>query len=84
MKHAGETALDNLETLLNRLREIDALNEKKRGIFYRKSKAFIHFHEDPAGLFADVRLGGSWQRLPVNTAAEKRHLLALVSEEVAA
>ena len=34
---------------------MESLNEKKPGIFYRKSRAFLHFHEDPIGLFADVR-----------------------------
>ena len=24
-------------------------------MFYRRSAAFLHFHEDPAGLFADIR-----------------------------
>jgi hypothetical protein len=34
----------------------------------------LHFHEDPAGFFADARLGPAWTRLPVNTAAERRRL----------
>lgn len=55
MKHAGEAALDDLEALLVRVRALPGLSEKKRGIFYRKSRAFLHFHEDPKGLFADVR-----------------------------
>ncbi|CAN5903905.1 hypothetical protein BH11PSE1_BH11PSE1_33500 [soil metagenome] len=55
MKHAGEVALDQLETLLVRVRALPGLTEKKRGVFYRKSRAFLHFHEDPKGLFGDVR-----------------------------
>jgi hypothetical protein len=55
MKHAGAPALDELEGLLVRLRALPGLVERSRGIFYRKSRAFLHFHEDPAGLFADVR-----------------------------
>ncbi|MFZ3007564.1 MAG: hypothetical protein WA047_15460 [Phenylobacterium sp.] len=55
MKHAGEIALDQLEPLLARVRALPGLTEKKRGVFYRKSRAFLHFHEDPAGLFGDVR-----------------------------
>ncbi len=55
MKHASPGALDRLGDLLAALRAIDGLNEKRPGIFYRKSRAFLHFHEDPAGLFADIR-----------------------------
>ncbi len=55
MKHAGEQALDQLEPLLKELRVLPGMVEKKRGVFYRKSKAFLHFHEDPKGLFADLR-----------------------------
>ncbi|OYU70338.1 MAG: hypothetical protein CFE28_10275 [Alphaproteobacteria bacterium PA2] len=55
MKHAGPAALEHLAGLLAELRKLEALNEKKPGIFYRKSRAFLHFHEDPTGLFADVR-----------------------------
>jgi hypothetical protein len=75
MKHASDTTLHRLDDLLDQLRLIAGLKERKRGIFYRGSSAFLHFHEDPAGLFADVRLGREWQRLPVNTAAEKGRLL---------
>lgn len=55
MKHAGEIALDQLEPLLARVRALPGLIEKTRGVFYRKSRAFLHFHEDPKGLFGDVR-----------------------------
>jgi hypothetical protein len=55
VKHAGPAALARLSGLLAVLRDIGDLNEKRPGIFYRKSRAFLHFHEDPAGLFADVR-----------------------------
>jgi hypothetical protein len=55
MKHAGSAALDALEPLLTRLRAITPLKEKARGVFYLKSRAFLHFHEDPSGLWADIR-----------------------------
>ena len=35
--------------------------EKKRGVFYFKSRAFLHFHEDPKGMFADIREAGGRQ-----------------------
>jgi hypothetical protein len=55
MKHASPATLDALEDLLEALRAIPALTERVRGVFYRKGRAFLHFHEDPKGLFADVR-----------------------------
>ena len=56
--------------------------EKKRGVFYRRSRAFLHFHEDPAGLFADVRLVDDFERHRVSTAAEQAELLAAVHDVV--
>lgn len=79
MKHATSTALDQLEALLVELRGQPGLTEKSRGVFYRKSRAFLHFHEDPAGLFADVRLGDDFQRLPLNSSAQRADFLALAS-----
>jgi hypothetical protein len=79
VKHIGPEGLDKLEGLLEALRRQDGLKEKKRGVFYRKSRAFLHFHEDPAGLFADVRLSGpDFDRLPVNSRAEWKSLLAKI------
>ena len=61
---------------------IDGVTERKRGIFYRKSQAMLHFHEDPAGFFADLRLPHGWTRLPVNTAAERRRLLSTLKSAI--
>ena len=39
----------------------------------------MHFHEDPAGLFADVRLGpGDFTRMRVSTKAEQRSFMTAV------
>jgi len=76
MKHAGKDALDALEALLLQIRRHDDLTEKKRGIFYRNSAAFLHFHEDPKGLFADLRVGSVWKRFRVSTKTECKALLA--------
>jgi hypothetical protein len=78
VKHAGKAALDQLESLLIELRNVEGLVEKKRGIFYRKSAAFLHFHEDPSGLYADLRLGGNFDRYPVETGSERSTLLELI------
>ena len=77
MKHAGAAALDQLEPLLAEIRTIAGLKEKSRGVFYRNSRAFLHFHEDPSGLFADVRTadGSDFERLKVDDAAGARSLV---------
>ena len=54
MRHARDQDLDRVEDLLVQLRTLPGLVEKKRGVFYRKSRAFLHFHEDPKGMFADI------------------------------
>lgn len=55
MKHASPATLDLLAGLLEELRALPGLTERQRGVFYRRGRAFLHFHEDPAGLFADIR-----------------------------
>lgn len=54
MRHARDQDLDRIEPLLVAVRTLPGLVEKKRGIFYRKSRGFLHFHEDPKGMFADI------------------------------
>ena len=77
MKHAGAAALDALEPVLTQIRALEGLKEKSRGAFYRKSKGFLHFHEDPAGMFADLKKGDDFVRMPINTRAE---IAALIRE----
>jgi hypothetical protein len=79
MKHAGTVALDSIAVLLSEVGSRAELTEKKPGIFYCKSKAFLHFHEDPAGLFADLKTARGFERLPVNTPEEHEELLARIA-----
>ena len=80
MKHAGPEALDHLADLLEELRGLPGLREKNRGTFYRGSRAFLHFHEDPTGLFADVRIDSDFERLRVSDAREQKQLLGRVRD----
>jgi len=82
MKHAGGAALAELPELLDHIRIRDGLKERKLGIFYRKSKSFLHFHEDPAGLFADLSTGADFVRYPVNTRQEWNLLLAAIDRAI--
>ena len=83
MKHAGAKALQGLSDLLDQIRQRQGLKEKKLGIFYRKSKSFLHFHEDPAGIFADLTAGDTFDRYPVNSAKDRRALLAAIDRTLA-
>ena len=80
MRHARDDALDILEPVLVQLREFRELTERSRGTFYKRSQAFLHFHEDPAGVFADVRLspGDAFTRMRVSTKAEQRTFMTAV------
>jgi hypothetical protein len=80
VRHARAQALDELEPFLDRLRAVPGLVEKSRGVFYVRSKAFLHFHEDPSGLHADVRLGSDFSRFRVETAEERDELLTRIQE----
>ena len=83
MKHASVAALNSLSELLEQIRAKEGIKEKSLGIFYRKSKAFLHFHEDPAGLFADLRVGADFDRYPVNTKREWKELLRAMDRALA-
>jgi hypothetical protein len=84
MKHAGRDALEALGDLLVNLRARTGLVEKRPGIFYVKGRAFLHFHEDRAGLFADLRQDGDWQRFPVNSSDERAELLEIIDRSARA
>jgi hypothetical protein len=80
MKHAGEAALDRLEPLLRELRGMPSLREKTRGTFSRGGRAFVHFHDDAAGLFADVRFHEEFERFDVTRAADQRRFARSIRE----
>jgi hypothetical protein len=83
MKHAGSEALDRLEPLLAQIRLLPKLKERKRGLFYLRGRSLLHFHEDPAGLFADLAWGGQDIRLRVSDPEEQRRLLEAVEAALA-
>ena len=80
MRLARKEALDELEPFLERLRAVPGLVERKRGVFYVRSRAFLHFHEDPSGMHADVRLGPEFTRVRAETAEEQDALVARIEE----
>ena len=81
MRHARAEDLEPLEPLLDELRGIDGLTERSPGTFYLGSQAFLHFHADAAGLFADLKVDGEFVRSRVSTVRERRTFLAAVRRE---
>jgi hypothetical protein len=81
VKHAGAAVLDQLEPLLARIRAAGALREKSRGVFYLKSRAYLHFHEDPAGVFVDIRAadGKDFDRMKLDQAVETEVLARIAA-----
>jgi hypothetical protein len=83
MKHANQDTLAQLSPLLERIRSrVPPLKERGPGKFYLKSVAFLHFHDDPAGIFADLKVNGDWERHPVNTEEEYAILLAAIDQQI--
>ena len=84
MRHAGAETFEELDGLLVELRKIPGLTERKTGIFYRRSRAFLHFHSDLAGPYADVRLidDEDFVRFRVRTPTERKRLLSRIRAEV--
>lgn len=64
MRHASAKTLKRIAPVLRQLRKSD-LKENGLGKFYKSSQAFLHFHEDESGIYADVKRKGKWQRMKV-------------------
>jgi hypothetical protein len=82
MKHATSAALGTILQLLDQIRTREGLKEKKLGVFYWKSKSLLHFHEDPAGMFADLNIGSQFQRFSANSPPEWKILLAAIDRAI--
>ncbi|HTK17599.1 MAG TPA: hypothetical protein VL769_14490 [Acidimicrobiia bacterium] len=79
MRHARDEDLDRIEPMLAQLRAIDGLTEKSRGVFYRRSRACLHFHADGDDTYADVRFSGDeFERVRSTTKAEQESLVTRV------
>ena len=84
MRHARDQDLDRLDDLLVQLRTLPGLIEKKRGVFYRRGRAFLHFHEDPKGLFADIiGTDGKFERMDVTQSAGRAELIRAAGRRLA-
>ena len=67
--------MQQLSNLLDQIRQRQGLKEKKLGIFYRKSKSFLHFHDDPAGTFADLTVSETFENAAASHKCQTKNLL---------
>jgi hypothetical protein len=82
VKHAGPATFARIEPLLEALRARAALREARPGVFTLKSRAFLHFHDDPSGVYADVRLTDAFVRMRVSDASEQSDLLERIDDRL--
>jgi hypothetical protein len=75
MRHARPEDLAPISDLLGELRALPGLTEKSPGAFYRKGKAFLHFHEHGGELFADIHDTADWERVAVTPSASRNALM---------
>jgi hypothetical protein len=79
MKHSTAETLASIDSLLQQLRSRKRLVERTPGAFYFKSRAFLHFHHDPSGTYADVKSDrASFTRMRCMSQEEQRALLSCV------
>jgi len=85
MLHATEKTLAKHSAFIESIRTIDGMNERRPGVFYRKSKAFLHFHEDPTGLYADLRtdVNEGFVRTRVESGEEQSKFLRMIVSRLA-
>ncbi len=77
-----QSTLDTLKPLLNFLRSYDCLEETEGQKFLLKGVDFVHFHDDPDGLWADAKLTKKRVRLPVTTVSEQGELMELIANKL--
>lgn len=77
MPRADADALARIAPVLRQLRDIKGVREERPGIFYARREAFVHFHEDAGGLYADLKKSGGsgFDRYPLATPAQQRKLV---------
>jgi hypothetical protein len=83
MGHAGPATLDRLEPLLEAVRKLGVAEEPKRGIFYRRRIAFLHFHDEAGRILADLKEGREFRRYPADSRRDWARLLAAVKRAAA-
>ncbi len=77
-----ESTLETLSPLLNFLRSYEVLEETRGTKFLLKGKDFVHFHDDPDGLWADALLAKGRVRMSVATREEQAELMGKIADKL--
>ena len=72
-----------LAPLLGALRGYSMLDEVKPATFHLRGRDFIHFHETPDGVVADVLLARGRVHMSVCTSSEQAELLERIENRLA-
>lgn len=76
--------LDRLAPLLEALRAHPALLEVRPTQFQLHGRDFLHFHDGPDGVVADVRLAEGRVSMPVSSSSEQAELLERIDHTLLA
>jgi hypothetical protein len=77
-----ETTLKRLTPLLSFLRSYEVLEEAGESRFLLRGRDFIHFHDDPDGLWADAKLSRGRIRISVASASEQGELMEIIARKL--
>lgn len=79
-----QSTLETLAPLLDVLRSYSMLEEVRPTAFYLNNKDFIHFHEGPEGVYADVLLNNGRVSMPASNPQEQTELFARIEKKLSA
>jgi hypothetical protein len=72
--------LDRIAPLLGVLRAHPALVEVRPTEFQLHGREFLHFHDEPDGVVADVRLAEGRMSMPVSSRSEQAEFLERIDD----
>ena len=75
--------LDRIAPLLDALRAHPALLEVRPTEFQLEGRDFLHFHDEPDGVVADVRLAEGRVSMPVSSSSEQAEFLDRIDQTLA-
>jgi len=77
-----QATLDRIAPLLEVLRAHPGLSEVRPTEFQLDGRDFLHFHDEPDGVFADVRLTEGRVSMPVSSSSEQAELLERIDHSL--
>jgi hypothetical protein len=72
--------LHQLGPLFDLLRGHESLREARPAEFHLRGRGFLHFHEEPDGVVADVLLNTGRVRMPVTSPAQQAEFLERIGD----